>query len=95
VNAGGNETADQLAKLGAQCPHTEPEPVSGIAVGITKKAVGNWTNRDHKKYWESLTALKIANGFLQGPSVRRTKEVLKLIRNQLWWVMPTHRTLSP
>jgi hypothetical protein len=33
-----------------------------------------------------LTGLKQANGFLQGPSVRRTKELLKLNRNQLRWV---------
>jgi hypothetical protein len=37
----------------------------------------DWTNRDHKKYWESLTGLKQAKGFLQGPSLRRTRELLK------------------
>jgi hypothetical protein len=53
-----------------------PEPACGISVGIAKRAVRDWTSRDHKKYWESLT----------GPSVRRTKELLKLNRNQLQWV---------
>jgi hypothetical protein len=33
-----------------------------------------------------LIRLKQAKGFLQGPSVRRTKELLKLNRNQLRWV---------
>jgi hypothetical protein len=45
--------------------------------------VRDWTSRDHKQYWESLTGLKEANRFLQRPSVRRTKELLKLNRNQL------------
>jgi hypothetical protein len=46
-------------------------------------AVWDWTNRDHQKYWKFLTGLKQAQGFLKGPSVRRTKELLKLNRNQL------------
>jgi hypothetical protein len=79
----GNEIADQLAKLGSECPFIGPEPACGISAGISKKAVRGWTNRDHKKYWESLTGLKQTKGFLQGPSVGRTKELLKLNRNQL------------
>jgi hypothetical protein len=67
-----NETADQLAKLGSECPFIGFEPTCSISAGISKKAVRDWTNRDHKKYWESLTGLKRAKGFLQGPSVRRT-----------------------
>jgi hypothetical protein len=73
-----NETSNQLAKLGSECPLIGPEPACGISSGISKKAV-----RDHKKYCESLTGFKEAKGFLQGPSVRRTKELLKLNRNQL------------
>jgi hypothetical protein len=79
----GNETADQLAKLISECPFVEPETACGISAGIAKKAVRDWTNRDHKKYWESLTGLRQAKGFLQGPSITRTKELLKLNRNQL------------
>jgi hypothetical protein len=78
----GNEIADQLAKLGSECPFIGPEPACSISAGIAKKVVREWANRDHKKYWESLTGLKQAKGFLQGPSVRRTKELLKLNRNQ-------------
>jgi D-arabinose 5-phosphate isomerase GutQ len=51
----GNETADQLAKLGSECPFVGPEPARGISVGVAKKAVRDWTKRNHKKYWESLT----------------------------------------
>jgi hypothetical protein len=82
----GNEVADQLAKLGSECPFIGPEPACRVSVGIAKKAVRDWANRDHQKYWESLTGLKQAKGFLQGPSVRITKELLKLNRNHLRWV---------
>jgi hypothetical protein len=56
------------------------------SVGIAKTAVRDWANRDHKIYWESLAGLKHAKGFLQGPSARRTRELLALNRNQLQWV---------
>jgi hypothetical protein len=82
----GNETANQLAKLGSECPFTKPEPACGSSAGINKKAVRDWTNRDHKKYWESLIGLRQAKGFLKGPSVKRTKKLLKLNRYQLRWV---------
>jgi hypothetical protein len=72
--------------LKTECPFIGPEPACAISVGIAKRAVGDWTSRDHKIYWESLTRLKQAKGFLQGRSVRRTKELLKLNRNQLRWV---------
>jgi ribonuclease HI len=38
----GNETADLLARTG-------PEPACGITIGVAKKAVRDWTNRNHKK----------------------------------------------
>jgi hypothetical protein len=49
----GNETADQLEKSGSEYPFIGPEPACGISAGIAKKAVRDWTNREHKKYWES------------------------------------------
>jgi hypothetical protein len=63
----GNETADQLVKLESRCQLTEPEPALGILAGIAKKVIRDWTNRDHQKYLESLTGVKQAKGFLQGP----------------------------
>jgi hypothetical protein len=72
--------------LGSECLFIGPEPACGVSVGIAKKAVRDWTNGDNKKYWESLTGLKEAKGFLQGPSVRRTTKQLKFNRNQSRWV---------
>jgi hypothetical protein len=79
----GNETADHLTKLGSKSLLTGPEPACGISVGVAKRAVRDWINRNHKKHWESLTGLKPAKGLIQGPSARRTKELLSLNRNQL------------
>jgi hypothetical protein len=83
----GNETADQLARTGSEHPFIGPEPACGISVGIPKKAVRDWTSRQHKEYWESLTGLRQAKGLIQGPSARRTKDLLRLNRDQLRWVV--------
>jgi hypothetical protein len=78
-----NETADQLARTGSEHPFIGPEPACGISVGVAKKVIRNWTNRNHQKYWEFLTGLKQAKGLTQGSSASRTKELLKVNRNQV------------
>jgi hypothetical protein len=83
----GNETADQLEKTGSQHPFIGPEPACGISVEVAKKAVRDWTNRNHEEYWESTNGLREAQGFIQGPSAGRTKDLLKLNRDQLRWVV--------
>jgi hypothetical protein len=60
----GIKTADQLARLGSECSFIGPEPVCDISAGFAKKAARDWTKRDHRKYWESLTELKHAMSFL-------------------------------
>jgi hypothetical protein len=68
-----DETADR----------TGPQRACDISVGVVEKAVRDWTNRDNKKHWEPLTGLRHANGLIQGPPARRTKELLRVNRNQL------------
>jgi hypothetical protein len=48
--------------LGSQCPFVGPERTCGISAAIAKKTVRDSTNRDHEKYWESLTGLKTYRG---------------------------------
>jgi ribonuclease HI len=48
----GNETADQLARMGSEHLFIGPEPACGISIRVAKKAVRYWTNRNHKKPWE-------------------------------------------
>jgi hypothetical protein len=79
----GNEMADQLARTGSEHPFIGPEPACGISIGVAKKVVGDWMNRYHKKHWESVTALRQAKELTLEPSARRTKDLLKLNRDQL------------
>jgi hypothetical protein len=51
----GNETVYQLARKGSKHPFIRPEPACGISVEVAKKVIRDWTNRNLKKYWESLT----------------------------------------
>jgi hypothetical protein len=68
VGTVGNETADQLARTGSEHPFLGPEPACGISIGNFKKAVSDWTDRNHKKNWESTTELKQTKGFISEPS---------------------------
>jgi hypothetical protein len=83
----GNEAADLLARTGSEHPFTGSEPACGILILVTKRAVRDWTNRNHKKHIESTTGLKQAKGLISGPSARRTKDMLKLNRDQLRWTV--------
>jgi hypothetical protein len=83
---GGNEIANQLARLGAEDPFTGPEQACRALAGVPEKAVRDWIIRNHKKYWESLRGLKHAKGFQQRTSAIKTGEQLKLNKNLLWWV---------
>jgi hypothetical protein len=76
----GNEMADQLVSTG-------PETACGISVAVAKKVVRDWMKRNHKKHWEFTTGLKQAKGLTPGLSARRTKDLLKLNRDQLRWVV--------
>jgi hypothetical protein len=64
VDIVGNETADLLARIGSEHPFTGPEPACGIPIGVAKRAVRDWTNRNHTNQWESTTGLKQAKGLL-------------------------------
>jgi hypothetical protein len=77
----GNERADQLARTGSEHLFTGPEQACGISTGAARKEVRDWTNRNHKKHWESTTGLRQAKGLILGPSARRTKDLLKLNRD--------------
>jgi hypothetical protein len=83
----GNETAaDLLARTGSEHLFIGPEPACGTSIGVAKRAVRDWTKRNQKKHWDPTTGLKQAKGLISGPSARRTKDVLKLNREQLRWI---------
>jgi hypothetical protein len=66
---------------------TGPEPACSISIGVAKRVLMDWTNRNHIKQWESITGPKKAKGLISGPAARRTKDMLKLNREQLRWIV--------
>jgi hypothetical protein len=74
----GTETADRLAKLGSKCPFKGPEPAHSISVEVAKKAVRNWTTRDHRKHWGSLTGLRQAQGIIQGSLCQKNQGTVEI-----------------
>jgi hypothetical protein len=79
----GIETADQLARTESEYPFIGPEPACGISIGVAKKAIRDWTNRNHKNHWEFTNGRKQSKGFILGPTAKRTKYLLKLNREQI------------
>jgi hypothetical protein len=74
-------------KIGSEHLLTRPEPACGISIGVPKRVARDWMNRKHTKQWESITGLKQTKGLIAGPSARRTKDLLKLNRDQLRWLV--------
>jgi ribonuclease HI len=83
----GNEREDQLAQTGSEHPFIGPEAARGISLGVAKKAVTDWMNKNHKTHWESTTGLKEAKELILHPSAKRKKVLLKLNRDQVRWVL--------
>jgi hypothetical protein len=77
----GNEMADQLARKGSEHPFIGPEPACGISIGVAKKAVRDLTNINHKKILGTYNCTET------GSSRGRKKDLLKLNRDQLRWVV--------
>jgi hypothetical protein len=44
-------------------------------------------SRKHQEYLKSTTGLREAKGLIQVPSAKRTKDLLRLNRDQLRWVV--------
>jgi hypothetical protein len=78
---------DLLERSGSEHLFRGPEPACGISIRVAKKAVRDWTNRNHIKQWESTIGLKHAKGLISEPSARRSNDLLKLNRVQLRWIV--------
>jgi hypothetical protein len=53
-----NEIADQLAKLGSESLLICLEPACGNSLRVAKKVISDWTVRDHRRHWDSLSGLR-------------------------------------
>jgi hypothetical protein len=83
----GNDLADQLARTGSEHPFTGPEPACSISIGAARKAVSNWLNRKLTNQWKSIIGLRQAKELISEPSAKRTRDLLKLNRDQLRWIV--------
>jgi hypothetical protein len=84
-----NEMADQLAWTGSEHPSIGPEPACSISIGVAKKAVRDWTNRDHK-------TLRICNWTYTRALCQKNEGSVEIKQRQTkmgGWT--TYRTLSP
>jgi hypothetical protein len=59
----GNEMVYQLVRMGSGHPFIGPELACVFSIGVAKKTVSDWMNRNHththtQKHWESATGLK-------------------------------------
>jgi hypothetical protein len=91
----GNETADKSARTRSEHPFIGPEPICGISIGVVKKAVRDWMNRNHKTHWEAITGLKQAKGLIPGPPAKEMKDLLKFKQRPIKMGGRTiYRTLS-
>jgi hypothetical protein len=61
----------------SECPFRGSEPEGDISVLVSWKAVTYWMNRAREKHWKFILGLKHGKGFLQGPSSKRTGELLE------------------
>ncbi|MCP4831423.1 MAG: hypothetical protein GY886_04310 [Gammaproteobacteria bacterium] len=79
----GNERADELARQGSAEAFMGPEPVLGIAASAIKGAFKNWCWEQHKRSWSSCVNCRQSKQFLQEPSVKKGKILLRLDRIHL------------
>jgi hypothetical protein len=54
---------------------------------LLKRRSATCLNRKHTKQWETIIGLKQANELITGPSAKRTRDLLKLNRDQLRWIV--------
>jgi hypothetical protein len=50
------------------------KPSGDFSMGVVKKAVRDWTIRDHRKQLDSLSGLKQVKALIQGPSAKETRK---------------------
>jgi hypothetical protein len=78
-----DEIASQLAKKGSEHPLMGPEPACGILKRVKSGPLGTGRKENARKSWESTPEQKHAKDFLQEPSAKRARELIRMSRNQL------------
>ena len=81
-NIEGNETADLLAKRGAESSFTGPEPWCAVPQKRLFENVHIWSNEETLRWWTSQTGLRQAKRFIS-PCTKKFIELLKLPKSDL------------
>jgi hypothetical protein len=76
----GNKIVTQLVETASEHSFVGPEPVCGTFERFAAQAIMEGVNRNH---WQFTHGHKVVKGFLQGPSAKRSMELLELGRNWL------------
>lgn len=86
TNVDGNETADVLAKEGANTKIQGPTPFLPLATSTIRTGVREHFREKHKERWQSLTTCRQARGALRSPEARITKALNLLGRKEMWMI---------
>ncbi|KAI5754342.1 hypothetical protein M8J77_007902 [Diaphorina citri] len=78
----GNETADELAKIGTTLPFVGPEPFCGVSKSHLKMEIRKWENQMKVKHWTNISGHRQAKKFITH-SPKRAKEMLCLSKEDL------------
>ena len=69
----GNEEADWLAKNEASSSFIEPEPYSGVSVGVIKHSKKQWVVNQIKNHWKKIPKQRQSKEMILEPEVIRNK----------------------
>ncbi|KAJ8961350.1 hypothetical protein NQ318_014593 [Aromia moschata] len=83
----GNERTDFLAKKGAEVPLLGPEPTCGLAYRTARRVMKDLLREKHISHWAKVPGLKLSRMFIGEPSWNKSKDFIKLGRNQLRWIV--------
>lgn len=78
----GNETADELARAGAEAPSSSPEPILKIPPSFFKSHISRWKRTIFSKHWASINHARHAKNCIK-ICAKNTKYTLSLSRRNL------------
>jgi len=65
VRIDGNEIADYVARESSSHPLRRPEHALGISAKVARGVIGDWKNKKHEEYLQSIREQRQAKGFLK------------------------------
>lgn len=79
----GNETADELAREGANCTFTGSEPCIGCAPDLPKREIKSWSITNARRVWSTLTHCEHARQLAEGYSSSKAHNLLNMSKTKI------------